>query len=134
MPGQRPGRAARGADSPARDRAARVPSLLALFGRDVPNLRIINLGGEMCPQALVERWATHERPLFNTYGPTEATVSASLARLVPGQLVTIGQPLPNYGLLVEVDPADMRLLPAGEVGELCIVGPAWPAAIWAALS
>ena len=99
-----------------------VPSLLALFGRDVPNLRIINLGGEMCPQALVERWATHERPLFNTYGPTEATVSASLARLVPGQPVTIGQPLPNYGLLV-VDPADMRLLPAGEVGELCIVGP-----------
>ena len=36
--------------------------------------------------------------------------------------MTIGQPLPNYGLLV-VDPADMRLLPAGEVGELCIVGP-----------
>jgi len=62
-----------------------VPSLLALFGRDVPNLRIINLGGEMCPQALVERWATHERPLFNTYGPTEATVSASLARTGGGR-------------------------------------------------
>lgn len=26
-----------------------VPTLLALFPEDVPNLRIINLGGEMCP-------------------------------------------------------------------------------------
>lgn len=98
-----------------------VPTLLALFPQDVPNLRIINLGGEMCPQALVDRWATPERPLFNTYGPTEATVSASLARLLPGQPVTIGQPLPNYGLLV-VD-SEMQLLPVGETGELCIVGP-----------
>ncbi|WP_216352541.1 AMP-binding protein [Aquaspirillum sp. LM1] len=91
-----------------------VPTLLALFPQDVPNLRIINLGGEMCPQALVDRWATPERPLFNTYGPTEATVSASLARLLPGQPVTIGQPLPNYGLLV-VD-SQMQLLPVGENG------------------
>ena len=58
-----------------------VPTLLALFPRDIAGLRLINLGGEMCPQALVERWATPERQLFNTYGPTEATVSASLAEL-----------------------------------------------------
>ncbi|HEX5337694.1 MAG TPA: amino acid adenylation domain-containing protein, partial [Gallionella sp.] len=98
-----------------------VPTLLALFPRDVPSLRLINLGGEMCPQALVERWATPERHLFNTYGPTEATVSASLAELHRGEPVTIGKPLPNYGLLV-VD-ADLKLLPPGETGELCITGP-----------
>ncbi|MEY5100199.1 MAG: hypothetical protein RJA36_2918 [Pseudomonadota bacterium] len=98
-----------------------VPTLLALFGADVPGLRLINLGGEICPQAVVERWATPARRLFNTYGPTEATVSASLAELHPGEVVTIGRPLPNYGLLV-VD-AEFRLLPAGETGELCITGP-----------
>lgn len=98
-----------------------VPTLLSLFPRDIPGLRLINLGGEMCPQALVDRWATPERQLFNTYGPTEATVSASLAELHRDEPVTIGRPLPNYGLLV-VD-AGLKLLPAGETGELCIIGP-----------
>lgn len=97
-----------------------VPTLLALFPQDVPNLRIINLGGEMCPEALVERWAPHHQ-LFNTYGPTEATVSASLAQLQAGQPVSIGTPLPNYGLLVMSE--DYKLVPQGETGELCIFGP-----------
>jgi len=98
-----------------------VPTLLALFSQDVPNLRIINLGGEMCPQSLVERWARPGRQMFNTYGPTEATVSASVAELHAGAPVTIGTPLPNYGLLV-LD-ADRRLVSDGQTGELCIIGP-----------
>ncbi len=32
-----------------------VPTLLALFSEEVPSLRLINLGGEMCPESLVER-------------------------------------------------------------------------------
>ncbi|MFP5391171.1 MAG: Pls/PosA family non-ribosomal peptide synthetase [Gammaproteobacteria bacterium] len=101
-----------------------VPTLLALFAEDVPGLRLINLGGEMCPDAVVERFARPGRQMFNTYGPTEATVSASLARLVPGRPITIGTPLPNYGLLVIAgEPGAPRLLPRGEVGELCITGP-----------
>jgi amino acid adenylation domain-containing protein len=102
-----------------------VPTLLALFNQDVPGLRLINLGGEMCPEALVSRWAGPNRQIFNTYGPTEATVSASLAELQPNQPVTIGRPLPNYGLLV-INPSlenGLSLLPRGEVGELCITGP-----------
>ena len=103
-----------------------VPTLLALFNRDVPGLRIINLGGEMCPEALVARWARPGRQVFNTYGPTEATVSASLAELHAGEPVTIGVPLPNYELLViapEVEEKGLVLLPRGETGELCISGP-----------
>jgi len=135
-----------------------VPTLLALFNQEVPSLRLINLGGEMCPESLVERWSRPGRQMFNTYGPTEATVSASLARLQPGHPVTIGTPLPNYGLLVidtsteqaiaatavaqgpdapagidadnplaqaAVAPHEpaLRLLPRGEIGELCITGP-----------
>ncbi len=102
-----------------------VPTLLALFNQDVPGLRMINLGGEMCPQSLVTRWARPGRKVFNTYGPTEATVSASLAELHPNEPVTIGRPLPNYGLLV-IDPATengLVMMPRGEVGELCITGP-----------
>ena len=102
-----------------------VPTLLALFMLDLPNLRIINLGGEACSEALANKWATPKRKVFNTYGPTEATVSASLAELHAGMPVTIGRPLPNYVLLV-VDPEptnSLRLLPRGETGELCISGP-----------
>ncbi|MFM9436184.1 non-ribosomal peptide synthetase-like protein [Janthinobacterium sp. CG_23.3] len=101
-----------------------VPTLLALFSEDVTGLRLINLGGEMCPETLVERWARPGRQIFNTYGPTEATVSASLARLEPGRAITIGTPLPNYGLLViDADAPALALLPRGGTGELCITGP-----------
>jgi non-ribosomal peptide synthetase-like protein len=102
-----------------------VPTLLALFADDVPGLRLINLGGEMCPEAVVERYSRPGRQMFNTYGPTEATVSASLARLVPGRPITIGRPLPNYGLLVVAPDAGagLALLPHGATGELCITGP-----------
>ncbi len=106
-----------------------VPTLLSLFNQDVATLRLINLGGEMCPDALVRRWARPGRQMFNSYGPTEATVSASLAPLRLGEPVTIGTPLPNYGLLIIDANADgrseqaMTLLARGLTGELCITGP-----------
>ncbi|MES2018362.1 MAG: Pls/PosA family non-ribosomal peptide synthetase [Pseudomonadota bacterium] len=101
-----------------------VPTLLALFSEDVATLRLINLGGEMCPDSVVERFARSGRQIFNTYGPTEATVSCSLARLEPGVPITIGTPLPNYGLLViGTDSGPLQLRARGETGELCITGP-----------
>jgi non-ribosomal peptide synthetase-like protein len=100
-----------------------VPTLLALFAEEVETLRLINLGGEMCPESVVERWSRPGRQMFNTYGPTEATVSASLARLTPGRPITIGTPLPNYGLLViSTEGPILTLLARGEMGELCITG------------
>ncbi|WP_445114659.1 Pls/PosA family non-ribosomal peptide synthetase [Acinetobacter sp. WZC-1] len=98
-----------------------VPTLLALFPEDVPGLRIINLGGEMCPESLVARWALPHHEMFNTYGPTETTVTASLARMSQDQPVTIGTPLPNYGMLVLNDQLD--IVEQGQTGELCIFGP-----------
>ena len=103
-----------------------VPTLLALFAQDVPGLHLINLGGEACPESLVARWARPGRRMFNTYGPTEATVSASLAELAPGRPVSIGRPLPNYTLLV-IEAGDAKVTPKllarGATGELCIAGP-----------
>jgi amino acid adenylation domain-containing protein len=99
-----------------------VPTLLGMVDDPLPGLRLINLGGEACPDALAQRLVRPGRKVFNTYGPTETTVTASLAELKSGEPVTIGRPLPNYGMLV-VDEQRSRPLPAGAVGELCIFGP-----------
>ena len=98
-----------------------VPTLMGLVHHPLPTVRLINLGGEACPEALAARLVRPGRRLLNTYGPTEATVSASAAVLEAGRPVTIGLPLPNYGLLV-LDAAQQPL-PAGAPGELCIFGP-----------
>lgn len=98
-----------------------VPILPALFPEDVPNLRIINLGGEMCTDLLVDLWELHHHQIFNTYGPTETTVTTTLESLERGKLITIGKPLLNYGMLIIN--AEGELLPQDETGELYIFGP-----------
>ncbi len=98
-----------------------VPTLLALLPRDVRGLRVILLGGEALPAPLIARWARQDRRIFNTYGPTEATVVATVAEVVPGETVTIGKPIPNYTCYV----VDEQLNPVapGAEGELLIGGP-----------
>ena len=56
------------------------------------------VGGEVCPSELVDRWAPG-RLMVNAYGPTEATVYASMsAPLVAGSGVApIGVPWPGRG-------------------------------------
>jgi non-ribosomal peptide synthetase-like protein len=98
-----------------------VPTLLSLLTRDIPCVRLILLGGEALPPPLVARWAKSGRRLFNTYGPTEATVVATAAEVRPGEPVTIGRPIPNYSAYV-VDES-LNLLPPGVQGELLIGGP-----------
>jgi non-ribosomal peptide synthetase-like protein len=97
-----------------------VPTLLAMMEEDVPPLRLLILGGEVCPPDLVRRWWKPGRRVVNTYGPTEATVVATFAECHPGQPVTIGRPLPNYFARI----LDGRLQPvaAGAAGELCLGG------------
>lgn len=98
-----------------------VPTLLSMLARDVPSLRLILLGGEALPPALVGRWAKPGRRLLNTYGPTEATVVATVAELAPGEPVTIGRPIPNYSCYVADE--NLVLMPSGMPGELLIGGP-----------
>jgi non-ribosomal peptide synthetase-like protein len=98
-----------------------VPTLLAMLTRDAPGLRLILLGGEALPPTLAARWAVPGRRVFNTYGPTEATVVATVAEVHAGEPVTIGRPIPNYTVYV-VDEA-MRPCAPGVQGELLIGGP-----------
>ncbi|WP_454162805.1 Pls/PosA family non-ribosomal peptide synthetase [Gordonia iterans] len=98
-----------------------VPTLLATIPRDLPHLRNLLVGGEACPRELVERWSKPGRRILNTYGPTEATVTATWGELRPGRPVTIGRPLPTYSVVILDE--DRYPVPAGEVGEICIGGP-----------
>jgi non-ribosomal peptide synthetase-like protein len=98
-----------------------VPTLMGLIHDPLSGVRLLNLGGEACPDSLAQRVVRPGRRVYNTYGPTETAVSASIAELKPGEPVTIGLPLPNYGLLI-VD-EQRQPLPPGESGELCIFGP-----------
>ncbi|MDQ4116494.1 MAG: amino acid adenylation domain-containing protein, partial [Actinomycetota bacterium] len=98
-----------------------VPTLLATIGRELPALRTLLVGGEACNAGLVERWARPGRRMLNTYGPTEATVTATWGELRPGVPVTIGRPVPTYTVVL-LDDA-LREVPDGEVGEICIGGP-----------
>ncbi len=97
-----------------------IPTLLAMMPQDVPTLRLLILGGESCPTDLVRRWQTPQRRIFNTYGPTEATVIATYALCSADRPVTIGRPLPNYRIYM----LDRHLVPVplGAAGELCIGG------------
>ncbi len=97
-----------------------VPTLLATIPRDLPRIRNLLVGGEACPGQLVERWSRPGRRILNTYGPTEATVTATWAELRPGRLVTIGRPLPTYSVVLLDE--QRRPVADGEVGEICIGG------------
>jgi non-ribosomal peptide synthetase-like protein len=98
-----------------------VPSLLAVVETPLPDVRLINLGGEACPPELARRWARPGLRLLNTYGPTETAVTATWAELSATVPVTIGTPLPGYRVWV-VDES-LVPVPPGTPGELVIGGP-----------
>ncbi|GAA0250211.1 non-ribosomal peptide synthetase [Saccharothrix mutabilis subsp. mutabilis] len=98
-----------------------VPTLLTTVDEDLPDLRLLLVSGEACPEDLVRRWHRPDRRFLNVYGPTEATVTATWAVLRPDRPVTIGVPLPTYSVVV-LDPDEPRALDHGEAGEIGIAG------------
>ncbi|AXH34521.1 amino acid adenylation domain-containing protein [Humibacter sp. BT305] len=98
-----------------------VPTLAALWPPEsLDNVRLLIFGGEAVPPELGQRLATPGREVWNTYGPTEATVVACAALLGGDGPVRIGLPLDGWTLAV-VD-ADGARVAEGEVGELIIGG------------
>ncbi|GAC1492446.1 MAG: non-ribosomal peptide synthetase [Pseudarthrobacter sp.] len=98
-----------------------VPTLAALWpAESLENVRLLIFGGEACPPELAERLAVPGREVWNTYGPTEATVVACAAPLGGPGPVRIGLPLDGWDLAV----VDTDGLPVGEgeIGELIIGG------------
>lgn len=98
-----------------------VPTLAALWPPEaLAGVRLLIFGGEACPRELAERLAVPGREVWNTYGPTEATVVACGTRLAPDEPVRIGLPLDGWDLAV-VGP-DGAPVADGDVGELVIGG------------
>lgn len=98
-----------------------VPTLAALWPAEaLEAVRLLIFGGEACPPELAERLAVDGREVWNTYGPTEATVVSCGAQLTGGAPVSIGLPLPGWDLAVVDGAGDPVAL--GEVGELVIGG------------
>ena len=98
-----------------------VPTLAALWPEEsLETVRLLIFGGEACPPELVARIATRGREVWNTYGPTEATVVACGALVDGVGEMRIGLPLDGWDLAV-VDAQGQRV-GEGDTGELIIGG------------
>ena len=91
------------------------------FRAELPRLRVIVCGGEHFADTLLELLQRESTArIFNMYGPTETTVTATVKEFAPGDEVTIGASID--GAEVVIIDEQGRLLPDGEVGELCVLG------------
>ena len=109
-----------------------VPSLYQVLlealddgqGRCLADLVAVTVAGEACPASLVERHygsaGVANATLYNEYGPTEATVWTTVAKLAPGQPVTIGKVIGNSRCYVLDEHRQPVAL--GVTGELYIGG------------
>ncbi|HET9094155.1 MAG TPA: Pls/PosA family non-ribosomal peptide synthetase [Solirubrobacteraceae bacterium] len=96
-----------------------VPTLAALWDEScLHDVRLLILGGEACPEKLGWRLAAG-REVWNTYGPTEATVVSTAGPIIPGEPITIGWPLGGWEVAV-LD--GERAVEDGQTGELVIGG------------
>ncbi|MDR7123175.1 amino acid adenylation domain-containing protein, partial [Rheinheimera soli] len=91
-------------------------------------LQRLVVGGEPISHSHLQRWqrqVSNSVRMFNTYGPTEATVTASYFEVTEfeysGQSVPIGKHTADSRLYV-VD-TNLKLVPFGAIGELVIGGP-----------
>jgi amino acid adenylation domain-containing protein/non-ribosomal peptide synthase protein (TIGR01720 family) len=99
------------------------PSLLGTLPDDrlAGTMRTVVVAGEPCSRELAARWAPGRR-FFNAYGPSEATVCATVHRCDEREPSSppIGRPIANTQLYV-LD-GGMRPLPVGVAGELYVGG------------
>ncbi|QKV97422.1 non-ribosomal peptide synthase/polyketide synthase [Streptomyces sp. NA02950] len=89
---------------------------------ELPGLRTLIVGGDVCGTELTARWAPRHR-MINSYGPTEATVVATWSDplTADGTPPPIGRPVPNTR--VQLLDRRLRPVPPGVPGELWISGP-----------
>ncbi len=100
------------------------PTLLRATGcerpdQELPDLRLLYVGGEALPRDVADRWAKGRR-MVNGYGPTECTVTSLRADVVPTEPITIGWPVPN--LEAWVLDGSLEQVKDGTQGELCLGG------------
>lgn len=97
-----------------------TPSLLATLGdpAQYKNIKSIFLGGESPNATVLQMWWNEGRSIYNCYGPTEATICASMAEIRPGRSINIGKAMSKTQLLILNDQREEC-----DEGELHISGP-----------
>jgi amino acid adenylation domain-containing protein/non-ribosomal peptide synthase protein (TIGR01720 family) len=87
---------------------------------ELPELEAVLTGGEACSRRVVETWSSQAR-FYNQYGPTECTVTATLAELdANSEVLHMGGFIGNmHGYVVD---EQLRRRPVGVPGELLIGG------------
>ncbi|KZN55553.1 hypothetical protein N474_01060 [Pseudoalteromonas luteoviolacea CPMOR-2] len=82
-------------------------------------LKCLIVAGEACSESLALQWAAKTR-FYNAYGPTEATVCATIGEVTVNGKLTIGEAIANSQMYV-LD-THQNLMPKGGCGELYIGG------------
>jgi non-ribosomal peptide synthetase-like protein len=85
----------------------------------LPDLKLLYVGGEALPRDVADAWSRGRR-MVNGYGPTECTVTSLRGDVVENGTITIGQPVPGLEAWVLDD--QLKRVPDGELGELCLGG------------
>ncbi len=93
---------------------------LAERWRGAPNARLW-CGGEALTPALAEALLPRCGQLWNVYGPTEATIWATAARVTQPTPIDLGTPLPGSAVTL-IDSDGRVLIEPGQVGELVLSG------------
>ena len=100
--------------------AAIPPAILAYLDSSQPyHLECLVVSGEACDEATARDWSDKYR-LVNSYGPSEATVCATMGDIAPHEPVTIGHALSGVQLFVLNH--FLEPVPVGVTGELYVAG------------
>lgn len=100
---------------------SRARMLLNFNEKALENVQDIIIGGESFPTNLLEDIRKNTKAtIYNVYGPTEATVWATVSNVTHKNEITIGKPLRNYEIFILDD--NLQKVEPGEVGEICIAG------------
>ena len=88
-------------------------------------LRLLISGGDVVRESYISWLKKQDFVIYNTYGPSETTVCATYYRIDNSDALDDGTfPVGKAikGVDVRILDADMKELPAGETGEICIFG------------
>lgn len=104
-----------------------TPSTLQLLSDDelghvaLKKLTDIIIGGEVLSETFLERLeGITFAKIYNAYGPTETTVYSTIKELNNAAKISIGKPIANTRAYI-LD-RNLKVLPVGVAGELCIGG------------
>jgi Non-ribosomal peptide synthetase modules and related proteins len=102
---------------------SRIASYLELneFCNVISCLKCIFLGGEQFSAKVYEDLRKYsDAVIYNSYGPTETTITSNNKEVTDINDLTVGLPLTNY--VTDVRDIDGKLVPNGVMGELYIGG------------